>query len=423
MDRGDGERGGGYDCPPSTLSQYKTFIYLITDLDSIASSIAFAWIRSEIHKKPTVPLIQVERADLNLRAENLYALSLTGLSKTQDDLLTITELLDFKPFPSQTFALVDHNRLGSAFSLDNPRAEVIAVVDHHQDEGLYPQASPRIISLSGSCSSHIATLCPSELPEELATLLLIAILIDTDGLKPGGKTTDLDRNSALSLASKSTIANSIPPPSALSPIDRPNPNALYDCQVIKELTSTLLTKKSDVSHLRALDLLRRDYKEATHTLTWAPGQPTIKAGLSTVPLRLKAWGLNGRLEADAITWMQRRGLTILGVLTSFNDTKGNKFTKNGKGKHKREMAWIVLEETELSQMPPSSDSLNVSVLANRLWAGLEANDEIKVQKYKKFNLQKAGNLPPTSKAMVYKQGNAHATRKAIAPILKNILER
>jgi len=195
---------------------------------------------------------------------------------------------------------------------------------------------------------------------------------------------------------------------------------LYESQTIKELASTLLTKKSDVSHLGALDLLRRDYKEASYTLTWAPGQPTIKAGLSTVPLRLKAWGSDGRLETDAVTWMQRRGITILGVLASFKDTKGNKFTKTGKGKHKREMAWIVLEETELSHI--SSEGLTVSVLADRLWTGLEANREIKVQKYNKFNLQKAGKLPPTSKSRAYKQGNASASRKAIAPILKNILQ-
>ena len=364
----------------------------------------------------------MERADLNLRAENLYALSLAGLNETQDELLTLTELVDFKPFPSQTFVLVDHNRLGSSFTLDNPKAEVIAIVDHHEDEGLYPHTNPRIISPAGSCSSHITTLCPPELPAELATLLLTAILIDTDGLKPGGKAIDVDRSSALTLATKSTISNVIPPLSALSPIDRPNPNALYDCQSIKELTSTLSTKKSDVSHLGALDLLRRDYKEATYTLTWVPGKPTIKAGLSTVPLRLKAWGSDGRLETDAVTWMQRRGITILGVLTSFRDTKGNKFTKTGKGKHKREMAWIVLEETELSHISSSSDGLTVTVLADRLWAGLEANAELKVQKYKKFDLQKAGILPPTSKARVYQQDNASASRKIIAPLLKNILE-
>ena len=373
-----------------------------------------------VHKKPTVPLIQVERADLKLREENLYALSLAGLSETQDELLTLTELVDFKPFPSHMFALVDHNRLGSAFTLDNPKAEVKAVVDHHEDEHLYPQANPRIISPSGSCTSHIVALCPPEFPAELATLLLTGILIDTDGLKPGGKAIDLDRNAALFLATKSTISNVIPPLSALSPIDHPNPDALYDCQVIKELTDTLSTKKSDVSRLGVLDLLRRDYKEATYTLKWVAGKPTIKAGLSTVPLRLKTWGSDGQLETNAVTWMQRRGITILGILTSFKDTKGNKFTITGKGKHKREMAWIILEETGLSQIV--SSGLTVSVLAERLWKGLEANDQIKVQHYKKFDLQMAGKLPSTSETRSYKQGNTHASRKIIAPVLKDILE-
>ena len=422
MDSGDGERSGGYDCPLYCFYIGTLISFWCTDLDSIASSIAYAWIQSEVHKKPAVPLIQVDRADLKLREENLYALNLAGLSETQDELLTLTELVDFKPFPSHTFALVDHNRLGSVFTLDNPKAEVIAVVDHHEDEGLYPQANPRIISPSGSCTSHVAALCPPELPAELATLLLTGILIDTDGLKPGGKAIDLDRNSALFLATKSTISNVVPPLSALSPIDHPNPNALYDCQAIKDLTGALSAKKSDVSHLGALDLLRRDYKEATYTLTWVPGKPTIKAGLSTVPLRLKAWGSDGRLETDAVTWMQRRGITILGVLASFKDTKGNKFTKTGKGKHKREMAWIVLEETGLSQVASASNGLTVSVLAERLWKGLEANDQIKVQQYKKFDMQKAGKLPSTSKARAYKQGNAHASRKIIAPVFKDILE-
>ncbi|KAF8153165.1 hypothetical protein B0H34DRAFT_662612 [Crassisporium funariophilum] len=398
------------------------------DLDSIASSIAYAWMQSEVYKQPTVPLIQLERADLNLRAENLFAFGLAGLSEPLDELLTLTELSDYTPFPSQTFALVDHNRLGPVFSLNNPKAKVISVVDHHQDEGLYPDANPRIVSPSGSCASHVATLLPQELPAELATLLLAAILIDTDGLKPEGKALDVDRASALVLAPKSTFGNSIPPPSALSPIDHPNPNALYDAQAIKDLTNTLLTKKSDVSHLGAFDLLRRDYKETTYTLTWAPDQPSIKAGLSSVPVQLKTWGSDGRLEKDAIAWMQSRGLTILGVLTSFRDTKGKKFTKSGKGKHKREQAWIIIEETELAPTATSSGAaanaqgLGVEALANRIWEGLEADQEIQVKKYKHFNLEKGGKLPPTSKARVYKQGNANATRKVTAPVLKRILE-
>jgi len=392
----------------------------VTDLDSIASSIAYAWIQSEVNKKPAVPLIQIERGDLNLRAENLYALNLAGLSETQDELLTLTEIEEFKPFPFQKFALVDHNRLGVAFTLDNPKAEVVAVVDHHQDEGLYRNANPRVIAPCGSCSSHVAALCPDEIPAELATLLLTAILIDTDGLKPGGKAIQIDRDSALSIVRKSTFANSIPPPSALSPIDHPNPDALYGVPAIEELTKKLGQKKLDVSHLGALDLLRRDFKEYTYPLLWAAGKPSIKAGLSTVPTRLNAWGADGKLEEAAVTWMERRGITVLGVLTSFRDVKKSMLGKNTKGKHKREMAWIILEGTQLKQI--DNKELTTKILAEKLWKGLEADDEIKVSLYKKFQLDKAKKLPENSKWKVYKQGNAKATRKTIAPLVKDILE-
>ncbi|KAF8902587.1 hypothetical protein CPB84DRAFT_1814892 [Gymnopilus junonius] len=353
------------------------------DLDTIASSIAYSWILSEVHKKPAIPLIQVERPDLNLRAENLYALKLAGLSDTQEELLTLTE--------------------------ENPKAQVVAVVDHHADEGLYPDASPRTISPCGSCSSHVGALCPPEIPAELATLLLTAILTDTDGLKPGGKATQVDRDSALFLAPKSTIANRIPPPSALSPIDHPNPDALYEAQTIKDLTKTLEEKKSDVSHLNALDLLRRDYKEYSHKLGWATGQPTIKAGLSTVPSPLKAWATEGRLEKEGVEWMQRRGLTILGVLTSYHDAKKNVVgqKKKDKGKHKREMAWIILEEPVLAKT--ANDGLTSEGLGRRLWKGLEASKEIDVKVHKKISL-KGGKLPGNSKARV------------TAPLLKDILE-
>ena len=119
--------------------------------------------------------------------------------------------------------------------------------------------------------------------------------------------------------------------------------------------------------------------------------------------------------------MQRRGITVLGVLASFKDTEGNKFTKGGNGKQ-REMAWIVLEETELSQIASSTNGLTVSVLAGRLWKGLKANDQIKVKQYGNFDFQKVGKLPSTSETRAYKQHNANATRKIISPALKEILE-
>jgi exopolyphosphatase len=162
--------------------------------------------------------------------------------------------------------------------------------------------------------------------------------------------------------------------------------------------------------LGAWDLLRRDYKEYTYTLNWHPSTPTIKAGLATVPVKLRSWGSDGKLETEAQRWMEHQQLSVLGVLTSFRDAR--KFGKNGKGKHRREMAWLVRDGTD-------AQTLQLDDVASRLWKGLEANEELQVKKHKKMNLSK---IPPTARARTYKQKNANATRKAAAPLLKNIME-
>ncbi|KAJ7057097.1 exopolyphosphatase [Mycena amicta] len=365
------------------------------DLDSVASAIAFAWIRSEIHKKPSIPLIQIARDDLNLRAENLHALGLAGITDPAKQLVSSSDVPT--PLPSTSFALVDHNRLGTAFTNDNAR--VVAVIDHHADEGLYSDsADPRTIEPAGSCSSHVATVYARnvELPKELATLLLCAILVDTDGLKPGGKALKVDHDAAAYLIPLSTFAStSVSASSTIPP-------------TVKALSDELSRKKMDVSHLGAWDLLRRDYKEYTYTLHWHPSSPPpeIKAGLATVPVKLKAWGAgSGSLEREALRWMDTQGLSILGILTSFRDTgkNGLKFGKSGKGKHKREMAWFVRGE-------------DAHEIATRLWKGLEADDQISVKPHK---ISLAVDKVHTR---VYKQGNPNATRKATAPLLKKIVE-
>lgn len=409
MDCGHGERGRWYVSPlPFTYSIGNRRARV--DLDSIASAIAFAWIQSEVHKVPTIPLVQITREDFVLRAENLYALSLAGISDPPSQLLSLSDIASFPtPFPSKKFALVDHNRIADRFMQDNPSAEITAVVDHHADEGLYPTAKPRIVAPAGSCSSHIAALCPQTIPAELATLLFCAILIDTDGLKPGGKALDLDRHSAIFLATKSTYAEKIPSISTMG--GKPPPDFLYDQEAVKALTSNLVSKKEDVSQLNAHDLIRRDYKEYTFAPTWAreTPSPSIKAGLSTVPVQLKIWGSDGKLEEAAVAWMQSRGLSVLGILTSYH--KKPKRLGKAKGKHERETAWIVLDR-----------GVDTAELSTRLWTGLEANKEISVKKRKKFDLEKGGRLPKGARARVYKQGNAKANRKTIAPLLKDILE-
>ncbi|KAL1748273.1 hypothetical protein HDZ31DRAFT_30035 [Schizophyllum fasciatum] len=366
------------------------------DLDSVACSIAYAWLRSEVHHKPTVPYIQCERDDYGLRPENIYALRLAGIEDSSSQLLCATDLAPFKPFPSSAFILVDHNRLSAAFSQDNPSAHVVSIVDHHEDEGQHTDADPRIVAPSGSCSAHVANLLPENIPSELATLLLSAILIDTSGLQPGGKATDVDRVAAAKLLPHSSLADSSQ--SLVGP-------GLHEMPRVAELAEALQTRKADVSTLSAWDLLRRDYKEYTYTPPWLADRKALRIGLATVPLSLKAWARGGVLESEGVRYMDVRGLAVLGVLTTF---------RSKKGKHKRQMAWIIRSPSH------ASPAVDVDSVATRLWEGVETSDlEAKpLKKFEPHRREETGKLH----IRVYKQGNAKATRKAVAPLIKRIME-
>ncbi|KZT63094.1 DHH phosphoesterase, partial [Daedalea quercina L-15889] len=298
------------------------------DLDSLACAIAFAWYLSEIRQSLAVALVQTPRGDLDLRAENGYALQLAGVGPDEplciDDVLT--SAAPSSPFPSTAFALVDHNRLGTPFSADNPDARVVAIIDHHADEGLYTNADPRVVTPGvGSCSSLVATflqeMCADKVPPELAMLLLSAIIIDTGGMHPGGKAIDVDRRAAAFLASRCTLAHGdVSSSLASSSLDAIPP--LHESPVIQQLNATLQTTKASVAHLGTRDLLRRDYKEYALTPAFAPGRELL-IGLASVPLALAAFVPRdtGEFVRDATSWMDERGLSALGVLTSFRDEK------------------------------------------------------------------------------------------------------
>lgn len=375
----------------------------------MASAIAWAWYASTVQQTPTVPLIQTPHPDLHLRAENLHALSLAGFDGAHPDLLCVDDLPP-PPLPSHRFALVDHNRLHPTFARADPAAHVVAVVDHHADEGCHLDAAPRIVAVpTGSAASLVANVlrdgCAAAsvaVPRELATLLLCAILVDTGGLKQGGKAEAADRAAAAFLVPIS-LREGEDTGAFLTA-------ALHEAHDVQELSQTLQVKKADVSHLKTRDLLRRDYKEYSLVPSWA-SEKTILVGLSTVPVGLKAW-----IPQDAAfwtateQWMKDRGLSVLGILTSFRDEE--KMNKHGKGKHRREQLFVV-REGELEG------------LAERLFKGLKSNEELDLKKLdlvKDYEVEGDIGFAPEHRWKVWKQGNVEATRKITAPVVKAIIE-
>jgi exopolyphosphatase len=385
------------------------------DLDSLASAIGLSWIldqQTQASPPKTIPLYQVgDEHDLLLRPENLYALKLAGIEKPSDHLLFLSDLNNLPSFPTSTFALVDHNVISTNFAPDVTKANVVAIVDHHKDGNQHKNANPRIINTAGSCASSITLYAREDpnipsMPSELAALLLSAIFIDTNGLKADGKATKLDYEAAAQLLPQSGLL-----PESVNitySLGDPNPaeSLLPAKDVIKDLAKKLKDQKEDILHLSPRDLLRRDFKVEGYALSWVESHPVVKVGLATVPVRLKDWASKGVLLDAGVAWMKERGLVVLGILTSFKSKKSKI--------HKREMAWIVLQDE-----PNQYDHL-----PRRLWEGLEADTVIKVKEKKERkvdHLVGEKKLPENIKIKVYDQGNEKATRKVTAPLVEAIL--
>ncbi|KAK0552621.1 Exopolyphosphatase [Tilletia horrida] len=204
------------------------------DLDSLSSSIALAYMLTHLpfsagrqqeadRKTVYVPLIQTAASDLYLRPENEAICRFAGIDAHPTPLLTIDALEGGKgsvpdalgmdlasderlAHPRVSFGLVDHPSLIPRWG-PHERRKVRFIVDHHKDEHAHPDADFRFLRGPGSvpegqfpigsASSLVVELFqdvlikaaktsskPSPLPKSVADLLISAIVIDTDNLRP-----------------------------------------------------------------------------------------------------------------------------------------------------------------------------------------------------------------------------------------------
>jgi len=316
-----------------------------------------------------------------------------------------------------TYALVDHNRLLPIFG----QGQVDAIIDHHEDEHAHSDAALRLIQVpTGSCSSlivkhfkdkwetasHTTDEASPEIFSEIATLLLSAILIDTAGLREGGKGTPTDFDAGAFLYPLSKLP-------ATASINDTTPSAAFG-----DVFESLSAAKADVSALNTRELLLRDYKEYVLP-TSSVAYPSLKAGLSTVPVGIKVW-----LERESDSWksymaavdayMVERNLDVQGVLTSFNGKSG---------KHKREI--LLVARTGNSFKTPEQ-ARNVM---NDLIVGFEGSSELSLTDWSgpvKQMLLPRKALDDESQGRfgkVWKQENRRATRKQVAPLLRDLVSK
>lgn len=379
------------------------------DTDSMASAVLLSHLlssggsHSNAFPRSTtfVPLIQQQRRDLPLRAENQFLLSLLHISPA--DLLFMDDLppLDSLRRSDLLLGLTDHPRLSANWQpYDYFESRVELVVDHHADDGAHKQAKLRVLKgpgngAVGSASSVVVDLFKGEkqieqLAPSLADLALAAILIDTDNLRPmpRGKATEVDLEAAHTLLQRSTfgsqqraqflqnaaqISGMAQPESSVVEADmeeqgktvvteKASPSVLRAAAHFFEILSN---KKLDVSRLDSHALLRRDYKESVAELDgdMRLGHP-LRAGFSSVPVGLSDWVHEQHGDGEerwagfwklVREWMRERDLDIAVVGTSFREMAetGTLEERAKNAKHRRELVLAYVNRAPAKNLFPS----------------------------------------------------------------------
>jgi exopolyphosphatase len=377
------------------------------DLDSMTSSLVYAYIRSTTSPPQQfgslyIPVTNIPAADIKLRPEFLALLPHAGLKAS--NLITLDDLpmdsLKSKLAPESTqWILVDHNALqGVLGSIYGSR--VVGTIDHHDEEHkvpIYTGIQPRIIEKTGSCTSLIVNhlkdqwdsiptenvIGKNELAtwnKEAAELALASILIDTANLKDRNKVTKHDEDAVRYLDSK------------LGSFDR---NSLY-----KELQNA----KQDIGSLCLTDILRKDYKQ------WDCGSKKLGIASVVKPLEFLVGKANAdkmenrqnisqdQLTESILRFAQIRGLDVMVIMTAFASEDGD-------------------FQREILAVARSKDAFDDIEKFERT-----AGEELQLQGWSGPGIiQRTSENKPFIK--VWRQAALQHSRKRVAPLFREALEQ
>ena len=274
--------------------------------------------------------------------------------------------------------------------------KVTAIIDHHEDEMEFLEASPRVVRKCGSCSALVTTHFASFLagspmmPTELADLLIYSLLIDTANMKPApkGKAEDVDRAAMSTLHPLSSFADS---------------NGFTASQSTLKMGKKfeqLSQAKTAVSFLSPFDLLRRDYKEFSTQSGWKVGAAQVVLPLREAFIRSSTEeSLSSKHLNPVEDWYQERKVDISLVLTTY----AREGDQSNRG---RELLIFIpsgnseLQTLLFEKFPKESTELDLEAWPHLAEGMILETDD------RRF------------KAKAFKQRNVKATRKQVVPAIR-----
>ena len=348
-----------------------------SDADSIVSAILLSYFKhctSHTTELEYIPIISSPRQDMPLKRD--IEVLLNSVKIPLRDVLCIDELV--KTHPQGTFGvtLTDHNEVAKAIeSTYRVHFQVEGILDHHQDAGRHTHLSPEVREVAydeeqqkplvGSACTLVAERFLRHgvdfLDTDVCTLLLGVIAIDTKNLDP-----EVDRATPRDVFVVEALQQRVPE------LDR---KALFD---------RISSAKSDVSFwhsLSATNAMRVDYKD------FDSEDGKHRLGIASVHSHMEDFLEKADLIRSIRDQLTEKGLSICVVMG------------------------VTLEPFQREILVGVDVSLAHSVEA--FLNSSHVMDELKLDFMKKV---KEDDVV----LFVYKQHNAHLSRKQVAPILQKI---
>lgn len=375
------------------------------DMDSVCSAIAYAYFYHQKYpqEKPYIPLVNITKAELRLRRDIIQLLSFHHV--TQDDLLFLDDL---NLVSNIDLVLVDHCGLqGDVLKelYEQKRVKVTSIIDHHADEGVFLDASPRIVHSNGSCSSLVFNYWDGQIgvkEPELALFLLAPLVIDTTNM-----TQKVEEGDVVAFARYKSLLEeqAAEQEKAAQTENEPygGPLLVFSAEnegfeaALKTFYTQLRLAKKDMSGFLVVDLLRKDYK--LFQFTSKNGKP-VRAGFSSMGKSFE-WVLASytlQQIVDGIEAVMKADKLDLVVLTiSYTNKKTRQYT--------RELCYTS-NIAEFENMGDYGGSLD---LDTNIYNGAEIYAKVdELAKIRKFHL--------------FNQANIKALRKQVVPAVKSIIE-
>ena len=373
------------------------------DADSVISAIALSYIETYAPVPVTLtrksPIVSISKQEFRqLRPEINLLLELAGLLDPAKDLLFVSSSAFKTESREVHVTLVDHNVIEG--ELQDRNWKVVEIIDHHEDQGLYPDSDPRVIAyeegnalVASACTlvaERMVRLWEPPYPTSIALLLMGVILLDSVNLsEKAGKVTQRDIDAVHNLLNKvdwQTLPKSTQYAIGIND-DKKGAQEHPDTNLFFNVLQDAKYSTDFWNSMSVRDALRYDYKD----FDYKKGV----FGISTILMPMDDFLHKQKLIPSMLRFMQDYNIGLLGIMFAYEDND-----------HLRR---------ELMICSDGHPSIKLSQLEHKLM-GSSLNLE-EMPGFDAFLGFDATGL----NARFYNQQNIAASRKQIGPLLQTCL--